>query len=62
MVREEHRMYFLTSSHIEPFNFESSIDLKITDEMGEKCELKTEKGNTWKGARPHENKNRFSLF
>lgn len=43
-------MYFLTSSHIEPFNFESSVDLKITDEMGEKCELKTEKRNTSKGA------------
>jgi len=25
VVREEHRMYFLTSSHMDPFNFDCSL-------------------------------------
>lgn len=29
VVRDEQRMYFLTNSHIEPFSFESSVELKF---------------------------------
>ena len=30
VVRDEQRMYFLTNSHIELLNLESSVELKIT--------------------------------